>query len=239
MGQVFGDTQFGTSENWPVPRISTINIMGSSAAGILNAARLQGYGRWAFLNFNHTDSDYHFTTDGAATATAISITVNSGGTLSPGSSIESLASGSNTWNGGGALTFEFSTDGSTGAAGSQWDLLAITGGLDLSGASSSSKFTLNLLTMANATTPGLLATWDPDSNATWAGFVTTTTGLSRSIRVACRCVSESGRSRKSQQKLRRVHRSRLHCLPSGLACDETGNGSRLPLNGVSTRPIAT
>lgn len=105
------------------------------------------------------------------------VTVNSGGTLSPGSSIESLATGSNIWNGGGALTFEFSTDGSTGAAGSQWDLLAITGGLDLSGASSGNRFVLNLVTMSNASTPGVLAAWDPNVDHTWSGFVTTTTGF--------------------------------------------------------------
>ena len=105
------------------------------------------------------------------------VTVNSGGTLSPGASIESLATGSNTWNGGGALDFEFSTDGSTGSAGTQWDLLTITGGLDLSGASSVTPFTMNLFTMADATTPGVLASWDPDVTHTWAGFVTTTTGF--------------------------------------------------------------
>ncbi len=106
-----------------------------------------------------------------------SVTVNSGGTLSPGASIESLATGSNTWNGGGALDLEFSTDGSTGSAGTQWDLLAITGGLDLSGASTLTPFTLNLFTMVNATTPGPLSSWDPDVTHTWAGFVTTTTGF--------------------------------------------------------------
>lgn len=106
-----------------------------------------------------------------------SVTVNSGGTLSPGASIESLATGSNTWNGGGALDFEFSTDGSTGSAGIEWDLLAITGGLDLSGASSVTPFTFNLFTMADATTAGPLASWDPDVSHTWAGFVTTTTGV--------------------------------------------------------------
>lgn len=105
------------------------------------------------------------------------ITVNSGGTLSPGNSIESLASGSNTWNGGGALTFEFSTNGSSGSAGTEWDLLTITGGLDLTGASSGTPFTINLVTMVDATTPGLLGSWNPDVNSLWAGFVTTTTGV--------------------------------------------------------------
>jgi autotransporter-associated beta strand protein len=105
------------------------------------------------------------------------VVLNDGAFLSPGASIESLASGSNTWNGGSTLIFEFSTDASTGSAGTQWDLLTITGGLDLSGASSTNQIGLNLITMLNATSTGALATWDPDSNALWSGFVTTTTGI--------------------------------------------------------------
>jgi autotransporter-associated beta strand protein len=103
-----------------------------------------------------------------------SVTLASGGTISPGTSIESLATGGNTWNGGGMFDFEFSTDGSSGTAGSQWDLLSIAGGLDLSGANSSNKVTLNLFTMSDATTPGSLGTWDANTDHTWAGFVTTT-----------------------------------------------------------------
>jgi fibronectin-binding autotransporter adhesin len=105
------------------------------------------------------------------------VTLMSGATLSPGASIESLATGSNTWNGGSTVQVEFSTDGSTGAAGTQWDLLSITGTLDLTGASSSSPITLDLVSMLNATDPGLLAIWNKDANATWAGFVTTTGGI--------------------------------------------------------------
>lgn len=105
------------------------------------------------------------------------VTLNSGGTLSPGASIESLASGSNTWNGNSSFTFEFDTDGSTGSAGANWDLLSITGGLDLTGASSGNPVNFNLVTMANTTTPGALASWDQTMNHTWLGFVTTTTGF--------------------------------------------------------------
>ena len=105
------------------------------------------------------------------------VTLMSGATLSPGASIESLATGSNTWNGGSTVQVEFSTDGSTGAAGTQWDLLSITGTLDLTGASSSSPIVLDLVSMLNATDPGLLAIWNKDANATWAGFVTTTGGI--------------------------------------------------------------
>lgn len=106
-----------------------------------------------------------------------SVTLNNGGTLSPGASIESLASGSNTWNGGGIFNFEFDTDGGTGSAGTNWDLLSIAGNLDLTGASSGSPVVFNLITMADSITPGSLGSWNENVDHTWAGFVTTTSGV--------------------------------------------------------------
>jgi autotransporter-associated beta strand protein len=106
-----------------------------------------------------------------------SVTLNDGAFLSPGASIESLATGSNIWNGGSTFVFEFSTDGSSGTAGSQWDLLAITGNLDLTGASISNPINFDLVTMEDAANSGLLGTWNPNANALWAGFVTTTGGI--------------------------------------------------------------
>jgi fibronectin-binding autotransporter adhesin len=106
-----------------------------------------------------------------------SVTLNDGATLSPGASIESLATGSNVWNGGSTIVFEFSTDGSNGTAGAQWDLLTITGTLGFGDASDTNRINFDLVTMLNATTAGLLGTWDPDADATWAGFVTTTGGI--------------------------------------------------------------
>jgi len=105
-----------------------------------------------------------------------SITLNAGGTLAPGSSIESLVSGSNFWSGGSSFEFEFSTDGS-GVAGIGYDLLTINGALSLVGASSGNPITIDLVTMLNATTPGSLVLWDPNASTVWAGFVTTTGGF--------------------------------------------------------------
>ncbi len=101
----------------------------------------------------------------------------SGSTLSPGASIESLGSGSNTWNGGSTVQIEFSTNGSTGAAGTEWDLLSITGTLDLTAASSGTPITLDLVTMLNTAASGLLTSWDANVNSTWSGFATTTEGI--------------------------------------------------------------
>lgn len=106
-----------------------------------------------------------------------SVILNSGSTLSPGASIESLATGSNTWNGGSTIAFEFSTDGNTGAAGTEWDLLTITGTLGFGDATALNRINFDLITMLDATTAGSLGTWDPNASATWAGFVTTTGGI--------------------------------------------------------------
>lgn len=104
------------------------------------------------------------------------ITLNNGATLAPGASIESLASGNNVWNTGGNFELELSTDGSTGAAGTEWDLLAITGTLDLTNVGTNG-MAMKLFTMANASTAGTLGTFDPLQNHSWAGFVTTTGGI--------------------------------------------------------------
>jgi len=100
-----------------------------------------------------------------------------GGTLSPGNSIGTLSTGTQLWGVGSSFVFELSTDGLTGAAGTNWDVLAITGTLDMSTLSSANPLTIDLFTMADATTPGLLSSWNPGVDTTWPGFVTTTGGI--------------------------------------------------------------
>ncbi|OJW75877.1 autotransporter domain-containing protein [Thiobacillus sp. 65-1402] len=51
----------------------TLDIGAGGAAGILNAAAVYGGAGTATLNFNHSDSAYHFTRDGSASGTAIAI----------------------------------------------------------------------------------------------------------------------------------------------------------------------
>jgi autotransporter-associated beta strand protein len=102
------------------------------------------------------------------------VTLNSGATISAGEGIDTLTTGSNTWNSGSSLLFQFSTDGSSGTAGGEWDSLGINGDLDLSGVTSGDPFTIALVSMSDGTTTGLLGSWDANSNATWSGIVTTT-----------------------------------------------------------------
>jgi T5SS/PEP-CTERM-associated repeat protein/autotransporter-associated beta strand protein len=66
----------------------TLNITGSTAAGILNTATVNGGAGTAILNFNHTDADYRFSTDGAATGTGVAITATT--------SVNHLGSGTTT-----------------------------------------------------------------------------------------------------------------------------------------------
>ncbi len=120
-------------------------------------------------------------TFGGTGSTTGSIFLNPSGTLSPGASIESLATGNNQWFAHSTFKFEFSTDGSAGSAGSQWDLLAINGSLDVLAGGFGSAITIDLVSMANALAPGSLASWDPNANAEWAGFVTTTSGINSFI----------------------------------------------------------
>jgi fibronectin-binding autotransporter adhesin len=112
---------------------------------------------------------------------AITGTVSlAGGTISPGSSIETLATGNNVWN-AGTFIFETQTDG-TGGIGPgptfNYDALNITGSLNLTALNTTSnRLSLNIVSMSDTTTPGLLSSFDSSLDHTWAGFVTTTTGI--------------------------------------------------------------
>lgn len=89
-------------------------------------------------------------------------TVVLNGTISPGASVGTLASGSQVWNGGGAYRFELYSAATSAA----WDLLAITGTLDLQ-ANAGNKFVIRLASMADATTPGLLPDFDGGAAYHW------------------------------------------------------------------------
>lgn len=132
------------------------------------------------VNGTHTGGGTYTVANGATlggTGSTDSVVIlSAGATISAGASIGTLNTGSEIWNGSAVLDLEMRTDG-TGSAGTDWDLLAINGTLDLSGVTSSNKFSINLFTMSDTTTSGLLATWDPGIDHTWTGFLTTTGGI--------------------------------------------------------------
>jgi fibronectin-binding autotransporter adhesin len=88
---------------------------------------------------------------------ATPVSVATGGVLSPGNSPGTQAySQGLTWNGGGTYLWE--VNALSGTAGTNWDLLNISGGtFDLSGLSAGSRFILDLTTLTAADLPGPLA----------------------------------------------------------------------------------
>jgi len=89
-------------------------------------------------------------------------TVIVNGTVSAGTSVGTLATGSQTWNGGATNRFEVSS--ATNTAGR--DLVNITGTLDVQ-ATPGSKFTLKLVSMATTNTAGLVPDFNRTNGYTW------------------------------------------------------------------------
>lgn len=108
----------------------TLNLEGSSPIGIgpltINGGKVMGSGA------------------------NVAFIVNSGGSISPGSSPGTMTSGSQTWEGGGQYIWEVNDVNGTAGADPGWDQLVITGGLTIN-ASSGNKFIIdvNSLTLAN------------------------------------------------------------------------------------------
>lgn len=101
------------------------------------------------------------------------------GTLSPGASVGTINTGSEIWNNGGNFLFEIDdATGTAGAAGGPgWDLLAVTGTLDLSGLSPGG-FTIDIVSLESGggTNPGLIDNFNGGQQYLWE-FVTTTGGV--------------------------------------------------------------
>ena len=71
------------------------------------------------------------------------VTLNSGGTLAVGNSPGLLTAASATWSAGS--TFQLEIINATGTAGTSWDMLSVTGALDLTTVSAANKMNLTLL----------------------------------------------------------------------------------------------
>jgi fibronectin-binding autotransporter adhesin len=99
--------------------------------------------------------------------------LNSGGILSPGASPGNLTVGPTTWAGDAHFTFEIN-DGN-GTAGSQWDLLTISGALTIN-ATPGNPFILDLVSLTTSNAAGLLLNFDPANAASWV-FATASGGI--------------------------------------------------------------
>ena len=89
-----------------------------------------------------------------------SVTLN--GTVSPGTSVGTLTTGNETWNGGATNRFEISS--ATNSAGR--DLLNISGTLNVQ-ATAGSKFAVKLVSMTNTTTAGRVPDFQTTNSYTW------------------------------------------------------------------------
>jgi T5SS/PEP-CTERM-associated repeat protein len=111
---------------------------------------------------------------GAGTITASNTTIASGGRLSPGNSPGTLTvDGDMTWLGGG--NYNWQIHNATGLVGTGWDYLSVTGTLDLSALTPSSKFNINLWSLSAVS---------PDTNGAAINFDNTLDGQSWDILVA-------------------------------------------------------
>ena len=141
----------------------------------------------------------------AGSGTVGGLIVNSGGTVSPGNSLGDLnVVGDMAWSGGGNYNWQaLGTTATPGAAaGTTWDLITVTGTLDLSDLSVGSKFDINLWSLAstgpdvngnitnfNATTSyewlavaaGSISGFDAAHFAVNVGAINGTTGFSNSL----------------------------------------------------------
>ena len=151
-------------------------IVDNIGAGGSVSINKTGESTWVLSNADNSYSGGTTVSAGTLKGTSLgtgSLTIGSGATIAPGNSIGTMSAGDTTWNGGSFFDFEFSNDGSSGVAGTDWDLLDITGTLDFVGV----PVALNLFSMSDVDTPGLLSSWDPLKDSVWLGFITTTGGI--------------------------------------------------------------
>lgn len=129
------------------------------------------------LKLNGTASSSAFSINSGGTlsgnGTVSTLTIGSGGTLSPGNSPGQMNAGNTTWNGGS--TFRFELNNVTGTAGTSWDLLAVSGTLALA-ASTSNRITLDVATLDFSNAAGMPANYTSGNNYTFA-FATATSGI--------------------------------------------------------------
>ena len=139
------------------------------------------------------------------------------GTVAPGASIGTLATGSETWAGGGA--YEFEINDATGTAGSSpgWDLLAITGGLNIS-ATSGSKFTITNISLG-----GAIANFDSAKHFGWK--LATVSGTISSFNESAFAVDNSGFANAFTGTFHvTTNGNNVYLYYQPLGCDTTGKG---------------
>ena len=113
---------------------------------------------------------------GTGTVDAPTTTIATGGTISPGNSPGNITiEGDLVWNGGGNYNWQVlgTTNTPSFAAGVTWDLITVTGTLDLTALSPGNKFNINLWSLAS-TSPdvnGDISNFDATTSYEWLAVV--------------------------------------------------------------------
>lgn len=98
-----------------------------------------------------------------------STTIHQGATMAPGNSPGTLSiNGDLVWNNGGNYDweiFKLAEDG--GVAGVDWDLVNVSGSLNLSALDGSAPFNINIFSLSGTNTAGPLANWSPSGTYAW------------------------------------------------------------------------
>ena len=102
------------------------------------------------------------------TGTVGSTVVNSGASIAPGNSPGNLTiNGDLTWNNGGSYDWEVLRLPGEGSAGTDWDLLSVTGSLNLTNLTGAPLFNINLLSLSATNSAGPLANWSNTGTYAW------------------------------------------------------------------------
>jgi hypothetical protein len=112
--------------------------------------------------------------DGAAlggSGTVGAVTVMSGGTIAPGNSAGLLSTTDASLRGGANYVLDLGNDG-VGAAGSEWDSLAVAGTLDISTLTAANPLNIRLRSLSGGQ-PGEIDWWNPGVDHTWSNVITT------------------------------------------------------------------
>ncbi len=97
-----------------------------------------------------------------------STVVNSGATIAPGNSPGNLTiNGDLTWNNGGSYDWEVFRVPGEGSAGTDWDLLSVTGSLNLTNLTGAPLFNINLYSLSATNSAGPLANWSNTGTYAW------------------------------------------------------------------------
>jgi autotransporter-associated beta strand protein/T5SS/PEP-CTERM-associated repeat protein len=112
----------------------------------------------------------------SGTGTVGALTIASGGTVAPGNSPGTLSAGDTTFGSGGRFLWEINSVDGTAGSGVGWDLLSISGALNIA-ATAGSPFTISLVSLDLFNGAGELGNFN-DSSTYYFVFASTTDGVS-------------------------------------------------------------